>query len=626
MLQAINDRLKGWLGMAVVGIIALPFAFWGIQSYVTGGGEQFAAKVDGVEISGKEFDFNFSQARQKMMEQYGGKLPYEETVLKKQVLDQLVNRKIIENSTYDAGYRISDDQLAFNMQQIFTRNGKFDRASFDLYLRSRGISVPQFEYELRTEMRVLQLRDSLVKTSLVTDEEARKLAELEDQLREVSLITYGVDNYTSDVVITEEEIQQIYDVQSHLYMLPEKVSIEYVELTNDYLTSDMTIDEQKVELMYEDYVASVSKKEKRQASHILLKIGDDIEATRSKLENIKQQLAGGSSFAELARKNSEDPGSAKQGGDLDWVEPGQMVKPFEDALFAMNVGEVSEIVESQFGLHLIKLVDIKGEVARPLAEKRAEFETELKQEAASHMFYDLSENMATTAYENPDSLDVVVEAAGLQLKTSELFTRNAGTGIANNELVRKAAYSTSVLQQRSNSDIIEISPEHVVVLRIREHKPSSLRPLETVRSAIENGLKLKAGHEKALAAATEARSKIEAGAAIESVLSKGQTVERPGALTRKAVSKVDRSVLDAIFNMPQADADRIVVRQVSTYAGDVVLVKLEKVSPPATIEQSRIDAIKRQWKLDVANREFDAVLDNIKSSVDLYLNPRAIQQ
>jgi len=625
MLQAINDRIKGWLGMTIVGLIALPFAFWGIQSYVTGGGEQFAAKINGVEISGKEFDFNFSQARQAMLKRYGGKLPFEETVLKKQVLEQLVNKKIIESNTYDVGYRISDDQLAIIIKQMFTRDGKFDRDLFDRELRARNRSVAQFEYEIRTEMRILQMRDSLMKTSLVTDQEARKLAELEDQLREVSLITYGVDNYTPDVLVTEEEIQQVYDAQSHLYMLPEKISIEYVELTNDYLTSDMTFDEQKVELMYEDYVASVSKKEKRKASHILLKSGDDIEATRSKLENIKQQLAGGASFAELARENSEDPGSSKQGGDLGWVEPGQMVKPFEDALFAMNEGEVSEVVESQFGLHLIKLVDIKGEVAKSLTEKRPGFVKELKQEAASNMFYDLSENMATTAYENPDSLDAVVEDAGLQLKTSELFTRNAGTGIAENELVRKAAFSTGVLQERSNSDIIELSPEHVIVLRILEHKPSSLRPLETVRSAIENGLKLKAGHEKALAAATEARTKIESGATIESVLSKGQTVERPGALSRTDVNKVDRSVLDTVFNMPQPDADRVVIREVSTYAGDVVLVKLEKVSPPATIEQSRIDTIKRQWKQDVATREFNAVLDNIKSSADLYVNPRAIQ-
>jgi peptidyl-prolyl cis-trans isomerase D len=625
MLQAINDRIKGWLGMAIVALIALPFAFWGIQSYVTGGGEQYAAKVNDVEISGRELDFNFSQQRQKMLEQYGGKLPFEESVLKKQVLEQLVNRKVIESSTYDAGYRISDAQLSDNIKQVFTRDGKFDRDLFDRVLRSRGRSVPQFEYELRTEMRVLQMRDSLMNTSLVTDEEARKLVELEDQLREVSLITYGIDNYTSDVVITEEDIQQAYDVRSHLYMLPEKVSIEYIELTNESLTADMKFDEQKIELMYEEYVASVSQKEKRKASHILVKSGDDVEGARKKLENIKQQLDAGASFAELARENSEDPGSAKQGGDLGWVEPGQMVKPFEDTLFSMKEGEVSGVVESQFGLHLIKLEDIEGEVPKSLAEKRTEFEEELKREAASSVFYDLSESMATTAYENPDSLDAAVEDTGLQLQTSELFTRDAGSGITDNELVRKAAFSASVLQERSNSDIIELSPEHVIVLRISEHKPSSLKPLETVSSAIENGLKLKAGHEKALAAAVDARSKIESGAAIESVLSKGQTVERQNGLTRTAVGKVDPFVLEAVFNMPQPDTDRVVVREVSTYTGDVVLVMLDKVSMPENIEQGRVDAIKRQWRQDVANREFDAALDYLRSSADLYINPRALQ-
>jgi peptidyl-prolyl cis-trans isomerase D len=241
------------------------------------------------------------------------------------------------------------------------------------------------------------------------------------------------------------------------------------------------------------------------------------------------------------------------------------------------------------------------------------------------MFYDLSENIATTAYENPDSLDVVVDATGLQLHTSELFTRDAGTGIAENELVRKAAFSMNVLEAGSNSDIVELSPEHVVVLRIREHKPASLRPLQEVRSAIEEGLKLKAGHEKALAAAADARMKIEMGQTIESALSRAQKVEKPGGLTRKDVSKVGPFVLEAVFNMPQPEAGRVVVREVSTYTGDVKLVMLDKVSRPENIEQGRIDAIKRQWRQDVANREFDAVLEYLKTSADVYVNPRAIQ-
>jgi peptidyl-prolyl cis-trans isomerase D len=625
MLQAINDRIKGWLGMAIVALIALPFAFWGIQSYVTGGGAQYVAKVNDAEISARELDFNVSQQKQKLQQQYGGKLPFEENVLKRQVLEQLVNRKIIEGSTYDNGYRISDAQLSGNIKAIFTRDGQFDRDLFDRVLQSRGRSVSQFEYELRTEMRVLQMRDALVNTTLVTDEEARKLAALEDQIRNVRLVNFNVDSYTPGVIVTEEDINDAYETRAQQFMLPEKVSIEYVELTNDQLTADLKIDEQKINQMYDDYVASVSQKEKRKASHILLKTGDDINAARSKLQDIKQQLANGALFEDLARENSEDPGSAKQGGDLGWVEAGQMVKPFEDALFSMNKGEVGDIVESQFGLHLIKLVDVEGGVAGSLAEKRADFEKELNQEAASDMFYDMSESMATMAYENPDSLDAVIDATGLQLKTTELFTRDAGTGLAENDLVRKAAFSTTVLSEGGNSDIVELSPEHVVVLRMREHKPASLRPLSEVRSAIENGLKLKAGHERALAAAIDIKAKIEAGQAVESVLHEGLKVEKLDGLTRKDTSKVDPLVLEAVFNMPQPEAGRVVVKEVSTYTGDVALVLLDKITAPENIEQGRIDAIKNQWRQDVANREFDATLNHLKASADLYVNPRALQ-
>ena len=625
MLQAINDRIKGWLGMAIIALITLPFAFWGIQSYITGGGEQYAAKVNNVEISDKELDFNFSQQRQKMLQQYGGKLPFEESVLKKQVLEQLVNRKLIENNTYETGYRISDAQLSENIRQIFTRDGKFDRNLFDQILSSRGRTVPQFEYELRSEMRVLQMRDALVNTSLVTNEEARKLVELEDETRDVSLVAYNVDNYASDVTVTDDEIKRIYETDAQRYMLPEKVSIEYVELTNERLTADVVVNEQKIEQMYNDYVASVSQKEKRKALHILIKNENDSEEARTKLEDIKQQISNGASFEKLARERSEDPGSASQGGDLGWVEPGQMVKPFEDALFAMNKGEVSDIVESQFGLHLIKLVGIEAEPAKTLAEKRADFEKELKQEAVSSQFYDMSENMATTAYESPDSLNMVVDATGLPLKTSEIFTRDAGVGIAENELVRKAAFSKTVLEEGGNSDIVELSPEHIVVLRIREHKPASLRPLEEVRSAIENGLRLRAAHEKALAAAIDARSKIEMGQSIKDVLSKGQKVEKQSGLTRRDVSKVDPLILEATFNMPHPEAGKVVAKEVPTYTGDVMLVMLDKVSVPKSIEQTRIDAIKRQWRQDVASREFDAVLYHMRSSADIYVTPRAIQ-
>ena len=337
-------------------------------------------------------------------------------------------------------------------------------------------------------------------------------------------------------------------------------------------------------------------------------------------------MTDGTSFDDLARKHSQDFGSAKQGGDLGWVEAGQMVKPFEDALYAMKVGEVSDVVGSQFGLHLIKLEKIQSEPVKSLQVKRAEFEKNFRQEVVSNKFYDLSEQMATTAYENSDSLTSVTEALNVQVKNSEYFTRDGGPGIANNEKVRAAAFSKLVLQDKSNSDVIEISPEHVLVLRVLDRKPASLLPLDSVRSAIENNLKLKKSHEKTLAAAREAKTKINAGkATVKDIVSAGVTLEKSDLLTRKDTTKVDPMVLEAAFNMSVPEEGKVTAKDVAMSAGDVALVILEEVHTPDNIDQAQIDTIKKQLQQDVSNMEFTTALSAIREKADVHINSKVFQ-
>lgn len=624
MLQAINDRIKGWLGIVIVAIIALPFAFWGIQSYTGNSIQQFAATINGIEISPRELEFSVYQQRQRLLQQYDGKLPFEESQLKSQVLDQLINQKLIEMITFQNGYRISDKELSKNIKKLFSQDGEFNRILFDSVRQQQGKSAAQFEYDLRNELRVIQIRDGIVNSGFVSNSEARKIAELESQSREVSLVTFSLDNYTKDVSVTEEEIKNAYDVDSGRYMTPEKLSIDYIELKSDVL-SDVPIDEKQIKLMYDEYVASISQKEKRKASHILIKAGDDKEVTKKQLVDIRQQLKSGVSFEKLAREHSQDIVSAKQGGDLGWIEYGQMVKPFEKELYSLEKGEVSNIVESQFGMHLIKLHEIKHEPLKSLEEMRDGFEKSLKQEVASNMFYDLSENMATTAFENPDSLDAVVDVMGLKLQTSDLFTRDSGTGIAANDLIRKSAFSPGVLQQGNNSDIIELSPDHVVVLRVNQHVASSLRPFEEVKSSIENILQLRKGYDLTLAASISAREKISSGQALSSVLSSEQKLEKLSALTRKDVTRVDKKILEAAFSLPQPEDGSIAVKEVALDSGDVALVMLEKINKPKNIDYSRVNIIKRQLVQDIANREFLATLDALKDSSNINKNPKVLQ-
>ncbi len=629
MLQAINDRIKGWLGALVIILITIPFAFWGIESYLGGGGKQFAAVVNGEEIPVYQFENAYSNQLARLNQQFGSSLPFSNEQIKSQVLDQLINAVVLEENSYSSGYRISDTNLKRNITTLFTREGKFDRDYFENIVASNGMTISQYESMLRNELRVLQKRNALVASAILTDEEARQLTALEQQERELRLIKFSIDTNSADIVVTDLDIEDFYNSNADRYMTPESVSIEYVEITSDELAESINVDEEKLAEMYDDYKQSLLNKEERKARHILIQLGasedKSKEALMPRIEELQQKLNNGESFEELAREYSEDPGSAKQGGDLGWVATGEMVKPFEDALFKMNQGEVSEIVETQFGLHLIKLDNIRTPELQTLAEMRAEFEQELKQDVVSSMFYDMTENMAVNAYENPDSLDAVVDAVNKQPKTTGLFTRDSGTGITENQKFRTAAFSPAVIEDGMNSDIVEITPNHVAVLRLLKHEPASKKPLEEVSSDIEKILRLKAAHGTTMAAAEEAKNQIVSGTSAESVITANQRVEGYGAIKRTDVNKVDPMVVDAAFQMPYPQDGKPSVQVVNMISGDIAVVLIDKVTVPTEIAKDQIDAVRQQRKSDVANSDFDFVLTTIKDAAEIQRNTSLLQ-
>jgi peptidyl-prolyl cis-trans isomerase D len=629
MLQAINDRIKGWLGAIVVALITVPFALWGIQAYLGHSGKEYAAKVNGDEITPREFDFNYKQQLGELTRRYGDKLPLSYDDIKSQVLEQMINSRLLEKETYSEGYRISDASLKNNMKQLFSRNGVFDRQLYDSVLVSRGMTSARFEYELRDELRVQQMQNGLAVSAIATDAEVRRLAELDLQTRDIRLLMYKAGDYSTDVTVSDDEITEYYRSHIDQYMTPEKVSVDYIELTSENLAKDMDVDEQQVKALYQDYKTELALHEERKARHILLKIGSTPEterdAVKAKMQQIQQELKQGKSFAELAKKYSQDPGSSKQGGDLGWITAGQMVKPFEDALFKLKPGEVSDIVETQYGLHLIQLEDVRSEKPLSYKDKHDELVKQLEHDAISSKFYDLSETMATTAYENPDSLGAVVDAMDLPVKTSKLFTRQSGEGIAQEQKIRTAAFSNAVIEQGLNSDTIELSPEHVVVLRMHEHVPASQRPLSEVRSSIEKQLRIEKGHKLALAAAMAARQKIIAGEKPENTLRDGQKLEQYKALTRTATDGIDPVVVASSFRMAHPHDGHPTVKAVSLFNGDIALVILDKVSTPATIPQDRLDIIKQQLNKELARADFEAALSNIKSASKIERNPQVLQ-
>ena len=621
MLQAINDRIKGWLGIVIVVLIGLPFALWGIQSYFDDAGPRYAAKVNDSEISASEFERSVSIQRQTLLRQNGGKLPVEENVLRDRTLTQMINQRLLEEVTYESGYRISDTVLSERIRQLFTVDGVFDRERFEAGVASIGMNIPMYESSLRNELRLQQMQSAIANSSFVTRDAVNKLAALTEQTRDISVLTFNVDHFSTAAKPTAEETKKYYDENLQRFMVPEKIVVDYVEITSDALAENIEIDEQQIEKMYDDYVASVAGREERKASHILIQTSDDKAAAQIKIESLKKELEQGADFAELAKKHSQDPGSAVKGGDLDWVALGEMVKPFEQTLFKMEKGSVSEVVETQFGFHIIKLVDVRSETIIPLGVKRYEFEDEMNADSVASMFYDLSERLASTAYENPDSLDIVVEDLGLKLNTSEQFSRNKGSGIAENEKVREIAFSALVLEQGSNSDIVEITPTHVVVIRLNEHVPATAIPLEIVSSKIETILKAQGGHKQTLAAALDVKTRIEAGESIDDVKSDGVKVDVIAAVGRSDNARVsDSSILHNAFDMMPAEEGKVAIKEINLISGDVALIVLNKVNLPENILQSRLDLVKSQALRENALRDFSSALLVIKENANIDRN------
>ena len=636
MLQAINDRIKGWLGIVIVVLIGLPFALWGIQSYLDDAGPRYAAKVNDMEISANEFERSVSIQRQSMLRQYGGQLPIEENALRERTLTQLINQRLLESVTFENGYRISDSILSAKIKQLFTVDGVFDRLGFEANANSLGMSIPMYEQALRNELRLQQMQSAIANSSFVTKEEMHNLAALNEQTRDITVLTFNAEHFSTAEKPAEEEIRQYYEANMQRFMVAEKIKIDYLEITSETLSQNVEIDEDQIKKMYDDYVASISGREERKARHILVKTSADKAEAKEKIESIKQELEQGADFAELAKKYSQDSGSAVEGGDLGWVALGEMVKPFEQALFDMNLSDkdkaaISEIVETQFGYHLIKLDDVRSETIEPLESKRYGFEEELKADSIASMFYDLSERLASTAYENPDNLDVAAEELGLKIISSDYFFRNKGEGIAENEKLRSIAFSPLVLEQGSNSDTIEIGPTHVVVLRLQDHIPATAIPLQQVSAKIETILKAQNGHKQTKAAALDVKSKIDstikAGESIESLKADGIRVDVISALGRKDITKVsDPSILRSAFEISPGQNDTPSVKEIDLISGDVALIMLTKVNTPDSITQDKLDLVKNDALRDNATRDFSSILLAIKESADISKNKRLIEK
>jgi peptidyl-prolyl cis-trans isomerase D len=600
MLQALRDRVMGVIGWIVIGLIIITFALFGLGSYLQDKTHLYAARVNDVDITPRDLQLAYQNQRASMEQMLGDAFRpdlIDEQQLKKQALEKLIRRQLILQAAKANDMAISDQLLAARIHAIsaFQRDGEFDVELYKDLLARRGQTPAGFEHEMRLLLTGDQVTNGISATAFVTDAELDRAYSLQDQKRSFEYITIPAEPFKATIEPDEADIKAYYQEHSGAFMTPERVRLSYVRLNADALGRDIEIGEQDLKDYYEQKKAALKTQEQRRASHILFPLSADadeasVEKTRSDAEAVLKQIREGADFAELAKKYSGDPGSAEQGGDLGYFSAGNMVPEFDKAVFAMQKGEVSDLVRSQFGFHIIKLTDIKASEIPPFDKVRDELVKELRQRRVGDRYYEQIEQLTNIAYENPDSLQAAADALGLQVMTTDWITAASGTGIGQYPDVRAAAFSEDVLESGNNSEPVEVGEDDAIVVRVKDREPAHPTPLAEVRDRIVAELKLQAAAQAARDSGEQLLEQLAAGKTMSDLAGSGTyTLSKAEAIGRGS-KQYDQTLVEQVFRMPRPAEGAPVDKGIALANGDYVVVRLSAVQdadPKSMTEDQR---------------------------------------
>jgi len=553
MLDAIRKHTTGWMAKLILALITVPFALFGIDSYLNQAGSNVAvAKVNGDKISIQEYGNAIENVRNRM--QAEGKVDralLDSPQLKQSVLDGLITRRLVNAEIRKSNFKISDEQLSQHILGMpeFQENGKFSEDIYQKTLAQNKLTATRFESDRRNELLTQQARDGLAMLVSVPKSVAEQTLQFAYQQRDVSLAEIKTAQFVSQVKVTPEQVKAYYEAHKDKFKVPEQVKLEFALLSAAGLVAQMKVTDAEVKQFYDENSAKFQGDEQRHASHILIGFGagsteKDKAAAKEKASEILAQLKKNPKrFEELAVKNSQDPGSAAKGGDLGTFGRGAMVKPFEDAVFGMKVNQISDLVESEFGYHIIRLDGITGQNTS-FESMKSQIRGELSWQKAQAKYAELADDFSNTVYEQSGSLKPAADKFGLQLQTSGWMSRDDGAKFFKNDKLMSMVFSDEVLKEKRNTEAIEVSANNMVSARLVEYKPAAPRSFDEVKGGIEALLKL----EQAVKLATErgeaVLAKLKAGDA-------GKDLEwiPPVTIDRKNAQGLSEEVMNQAFKI-----------------------------------------------------------------------------
>ncbi|MFJ2331175.1 SurA N-terminal domain-containing protein [Pseudomonas helleri] len=584
MLQNIRDNSQGWIAKTIIGVIVALMALTGFDAiFQATSHSKDAAKVNGEEITQVELSQAVDMQRRQLMQQLGKDFDpalLDEKMLHDAALKGLIDRKLLLQGANQAKFSFSEaalDQVILQTPE-FQDNGQFSPERFDQVIRQLGYGRLQFREMLGQEMLIGQLRAGLAGSGFVTDEEVNAFARLEKQTRDFATLNIKAD--PAAVKVSDDEVKAYYDEHAKEFMTPDQVVIDYIELKKSAFFDQVAVKDDELQALYQKEIANLA--EQRRAAHILIEVNDKVSdaQAKAKIEDIQQRLAKGESFETLAKEFSQDPGSAANGGDLGFAGPGVYDPTFETAVYALKKDQVSEPVRTSFGYHLIKLLGVEAPEVPSFASLKDKLTRDLKTQQVERRFVDATKQLEDSAFEASD-LAQPAQELNLTVHTSAPFGREGGEGIAANRAVVQAAFSTEVMDEGANSTALELDPETVVVLRVKEHRKPEQLPLEAVASSIHAHLIKEQAAGAAKAKAEGIIKDLRDGKLALNQPVAGQAWKVDEAVTR-GQDGIDPVVLQAVFRMPKPAAkDKPTFSTVSLADGTVVVLRLNGVNDDA---------------------------------------------
>ncbi len=556
VLQAIRERLTGFIAIFILSLLIIPFAFVGVSSYFTSNSLNNIALVNDQPISLNDFNQSFSRYRLRMQRMLGNSfdpVAYDQPIIRREHLDGMIDQELVRQVSVESGLSVADDRLAEAIRDVtsFQVDGVFNAEVYQASLQANALTPQDYENQIRSSMILNQYPQTIAGSSIVTNRELDEYVRLQEQKRTFIALLVPVEEIplppededpaadpeadaaletedddsaadgeqieVAEPLVSDEDLLAHYDDHQGDFLIPERVIIEYIELDAASIEGIVEPDEDALRGRFDEQKARFITPEARLTSHILINADptageDEIEAARVQAQGLSDQAREGADFAELAIEFSQDEGSAALGGDLDWVEPTIMVQAFETALYELTMDQpISEPVQTGFGWHVIQLREIRPAEGMSFEEAREIIEAEYREEAEERRFIEQADRMVDLIYEDPTTLEAAADELALEIQVAGPFGRAGGDGVATNQSVVRAAWSDLVFLQGSVSDPIDLDTNHMVMLRVREHLPESVPPLEEIRDLVTTSVLTQRANESARDRAEALLVRVEAG-------------------------------------------------------------------------------------------------------------------